>query len=204
MDEKLVYTVDDDSGFRKSLKTLLETSGYTVRDFDNGESFLAEFNENDAGCVILDLRMPGMGGVLVQNKLVDDGFRVPVIIVTAYATVPVTVEAMRRGAVTVLEKPYDPTVLLQTVENAMTNQRIDLTLDWKVVERRYSLSPRQREIAELICDSKSNEEIASDLGITTNTVRMHVKLLYEKLGVHDRVGVAMKLLQPSRNSNANA
>lgn len=204
MDEKLVYTVDDDSGFRKSLKTLLETSGYTVRDFDNGESFLAEFNENDAGCVILDLRMPGMGGVLVQNKLVDDGFRVPVIIVTAYATVPVTVEAMRRGAVTVLEKPYDPTVLLQTVENAMTNQRIDLTLDWKVVERRYSLSSRQREIAELICDSKSNEEIASDLGITTNTVRMHVKLLYEKLGVHDRVGVAMKLLQPSRNSNANA
>jgi len=192
---QVVYIIDDDDEFRRSLKTLLVTAEFQVREFSSAEEYLETSDHDDCGCIILDLRMPGMGGKALQQKLFENGNQTPIIIVTAYASVPVAVDAMRQGAITVLEKPFDPPVLLDAVANSLKKQPRTKPLNWQEVTAKYALSPRQEEIAKLICDSLSNEQIAEHLGITGNTVRMHIKLLYEKLGVKDRVGVAMRLLQ---------
>jgi len=191
----VVYIIDDDDEFRRSLKTLLVTAEFQVREFSSAEEFLETSDNSDCGCIILDLRMPGMGGKALQQKLFENGNQTPIIIVTAYASVPVAVDAMRQGAITVLEKPFDPPVLLDAVANSLKDKPIAAPLKWDDVTAKYALSPRQEEIAKLICDSLSNDQIAEQLGITANTVRMHIKLLYDKLGVKDRVGVAMRLLQ---------
>ncbi len=194
--KQVVYIIDDDDDFRRSLKTLLQTADFQVREFESAEAYLEAEMKEDCGCIILDLRMPGIGGKVLQRQLFQNGDRTPIILVTAYASVPVAVEAMKTGAVTVLEKPFDPPVLLEAVAKSLENGPVSVRpLNWDEVTEKYSLSPRQVEIAKLICDSLSNDQIAEKLGITPNTVRMHIKLLYEKMGVKDRVGVAMRLLQ---------
>ncbi len=194
--KQVVYIIDDDDDFRRSLKTLLQTADFRVREFESAEAYLEAEMKEDCGCIILDLRMPGMGGKVLQRQLFQNGDRTPIILVTAYASVPAAVEAMKHGAITVLEKPFDPPVLLEAVAKSLENGPVSVRpLNWDEVTEKYSLSPRQVEIAKLICDSLSNDQIAEELGITPNTVRMHIKLLYEKMGVKDRVGVAMRLLQ---------
>ena len=195
-DKSVVYLIDDDDQFRKSLRVLLQTAGYSVREFPSAESYLEASDKNDCGCIVLDLRMPGMGGKVLQHQMHTNGDPTPIIIVTAYASVPATVEAMKRGAVTVLEKPFDPPALLAAVEQSLARDTIQAKpVDWTMVAKKFALSPRQVEMARFICKSYSNEQIGKQLGITTNTVRMHIKLLYEKLDVKNRVGVAMRLFE---------
>lgn len=177
-----VYLVDDNDGFRDSTAWLLETAGYEVTSFPAASAFLAAHpaaRHDMQECLVSDIRMPEVSGLQLQEELLRRGSKLPIVFVTAHGDVPLAVEAMRKGASNFLEKPFDDKTLIDAIEVALANARND-SFDTELIEK---LSPRERQVLDLVVASKPNKIIADILGISIKTVELHRANMMSKLGV---------------------
>jgi len=180
-----VCVVEDDAMVRQSLAMLIETLGITVRSFGTGREFLDSCDPRCCGCVVLDVRMPGLSGLEVQARMADRGLDLPVIFITGHGDVPMAVEAMRGGAVDFLQKPFDNQALLARVQHALQQSRERRAAKQRhaVEEARLAtLSRREREVLALLIDGRMNKRIAADLNISAKTVEDHRASIMKKTG----------------------
>lgn len=183
-----IYVVDDDAGVRESTSLLLETACYEVVAFDSGEAFLAAASLHAEGCVLLDIRLPGMSGLEVQEMLIRRGSRLSVVMLSGYADVPTSVAAMRAGASDFIEKPYQPERLIATIEQALLSpperrHMVARRINQSACRLVNALSPRQRQVLEGLVTGLSNKTIARDLALSPRTVEMHRADMMERLEV---------------------
>jgi FixJ family two-component response regulator len=172
---EMVYIVDDDPRVREALSSLLRASGRSVRMFSSGQDFLDFQHEDSCACLILDLKMPGLGGLEVQSSI-SAKTSIPVIFITGRGDIPSTVTAMKGGAIDFLTKPVDETALLASVERALHQDRANRkeALEHAELAARYeSLTPREREVLPLLVGGLLNKQAAFELGITEYTVQIH-------------------------------
>ncbi|UNK78680.1 response regulator [Sphingopyxis granuli] len=183
---KLVHIVDDEGAIRRSASFMLKTSGYAVQTWPTGVAFLKEVRHMPAGCVLLDVRMPEMDGLEVQQALIERGVTMPVIILTGHADVSIAVRAMKAGAVDFLEKPFEKAVLIGAIENAFARIAATDGAAARAAEADVVLgvlTPREREVLEGLAQGLPNKTIAYDLGISPRTVEVHRANLMAKLEV---------------------
>lgn len=194
--EQVVYVVDDDQGMLDSTVWLLESIGLRAIPFTSGQAFLdAELNSSHA-CVILDVRMPGMGGLNVQEALRGKGLDLPIIFVSGHADVPIVVRAFRAGAVDFIEKPYNEQLLLDSVQQALNrfNEIADESLYEAVMQRIASLTPRENDVLLPLVQGYTNREIAEQLGISVKTIDLYRSRVMKHMQAQtlaDLVGMAI-------------
>ena len=184
--DKLVHVVDDDESVRRSVGFMLKTSGYRVSAYASGIEILKNAKELQDGCVLLDIRMPDMDGLEVQEALQERGVTLPVIIMTGHGDVPLSVRAMKAGAIDFIEKPFEKQVLISAVEEGFaTLRRADSGRDRAkdATVRLQALTAREREVLDGLAQGLPNKTIAYDLGISPRTVEIHRANLMTKLGV---------------------
>ena len=185
MTDKIVHLVDDDEAIRRSAGFMLKTSGYQVKSYASGVELLKE-REIEPGCILLDVRMPGMDGLEVQRALQDKGLTHPVIVMTGHGDVNVAVQAMKAGAVDFIEKPFEKAQLLSAIEEGFSRiaqaGRSTKRADEARV-RLQSLTPRERDVLEGLVRGHPNKTIAYDLDISPRTVEIHRANLMSKLEV---------------------
>ena len=170
--EQRVYVVDDDQGMLDSTVWLLESVGIQALPFTSGQAFLDACTPTPNACVLLDVRMPGMGGLHVQEAMRQRGLDLPVIFVSGHADVPIVVRAFRAGAVDFIEKPYNEQLLLDSVQQALSRTTPGNGLD-AVRERLASLTPRERDVLLPLVQGYTNREIAEQLGVSIKTVDLY-------------------------------
>lgn len=181
-----VYLVDDDPSVRRSIGFMLKTSGFEVRTYETGIELVKDAPQLDPGCILLDIRMPGMDGLEVQQALRDKGVTHPVIIMTGHGDVSLAVQAMKAGAIDFIEKPFEKAVLLGALELAgdrLRNSELGRERASEAAVRLQVLTPREREVLEGLAQGLPNKTIAYDLGISPRTVEIHRANLMQKLGV---------------------
>jgi two-component system, LuxR family, response regulator FixJ len=184
MPDKAVFVVDDDTAVRQGLRFMLNTAGYSVQAFSSAASFLKDYDPRRGGCLLLDVRMPQMTGLELQQQLNVRGWRIPVIFITGHGTVPLAIEAMKAGAFDFIEKPLREAALLESIERALHwNDRFyEERLERATLHARAtSLTPREREIFKLVAAGEPNKIIARQLGISFRTVELHRARIIEKL-----------------------
>ena len=183
--ERTVYVVDDDAAIRRSLERLLDAAGFRVISYDTPLAFLDAALGLEPGCVLLDIKMPGMDGLEVQAQLLKENVPLPVIVMTGQGDVQSAVRAMKAGAVDFLEKPYSDELLLNAIEAALG--RIGAPVGDReaavAAQRIATLSPREREVLDSLVAGRANKVIAFDLGISVRTVEVHRARMMERLGV---------------------
>lgn len=181
-----VIIVDDDANVLKALRRLLRTKGYECRTFSSASEFLAQHDPATLGCAILDLSMPGLGGIELQQILAKEAAHFPVVFVTGKGDIPTSVRAMRAGAVDFLTKPVNASDLVAAVVRARAQaesaQRATSELDG-IQARIARLTPREREVLEHVVAGRLNKQIAGDLGTVEKTIKVHRGRVMEKLGV---------------------
>jgi RNA polymerase sigma factor (sigma-70 family) len=179
-----VFLVDDDDAYRRSLRFLLESSGFAVRDYPSAEAFLRDYRPGTPGCLVLDLRMPGLSGIELQEQLRHDGVELPIIFITGHGDVPVSVQAMKSGALDFLEKPFDDAQLVERIREAF-----ELDAQWRerrrererIAERLGRLTRRETEVLSLLVQGLSNKEIAERLEVSHRTVEVHRARIMHKM-----------------------
>jgi FixJ family two-component response regulator len=181
----VVYIVDDDDGMRRAVSLLITTVGYTPVAFARANEFLAKYDPAQPGCLILDVRMPEMSGLEVQQQLNRTGAMLPVILISGHGDIPMAVQAMKDGAFDFLQKPFRDQELIDRINSALkldaeNRQNVDRMADLK--SRSESLTPREREVMALVVDGKANKVIAIDLGLSERTVEIHRANVMEKMG----------------------
>ncbi len=192
-----VFIVEDDLSVRDALGLLLGLQGYSVSMFADAESFLGAYRPDWAGCMLVDIRMPGMDGLALQQWLVDKGCRMPVIIMTGHGDVGSARRAFRAQAVDFLEKPIDQTRLIEAIADAYaryTAVRNERASSEDLTNRLAALTPREREVMELVVAGRHNRDIADELGISVRTVEVHKARMMTKLaadGVADLVRLSL-------------
>jgi len=180
-----VYIVDDDDGMRRALDTLLSTVGYKTAAFGRPSEFLAQFSTETQGCLVLDIRMPEMSGLEVQQQLNRKGSMLPVIFITGHGDVPMAVQAMKEGAYEFIQKPFREQDLLDRINHALkqdAENRNSAARRSDVLQRLESLTPRERQVMDLIVEGSANKVIAIDLGLSERTVEIHRAKVMEKMG----------------------
>ncbi len=181
-----VFIVDDDDGLRQSIGGLLETVGLKTEPYPNAEAFLEVFQPDRPGCLVLDLRMPGMGGVKLQEALAEKGSLLPIIIVTAYADVPVAVTTIKAGALHFFEKPFSAQQLIDAIQEGIDKNRDALAqrhwLD-HIDDCLAQLTKRESEVLHLLTQGMANKAIGGRLGISFRTVETHRARVMEKMEV---------------------
>jgi FixJ family two-component response regulator len=193
--EATVFIVDDDVGMRDSLRWLLESVNLRVETFSTAEAFLQAYTPSRSGGLVLDVRMPGMSGLSLQETLVARNISIPVIIITGYAEVPTAVRALKTGAIDFIEKPFSDDVLLERIRQALAvdRQRRDEHARRADAEARFQqLTPREREVMELVITGKANKVIAAELNLSPKTVEVHRANLMKKMEV-DSVAELVRL-----------
>jgi two-component system response regulator FixJ len=204
---RLVHLVDDDEAIRRSVGFMLKTSGFNVRTYESGIELMKAAGGLETGCILLDIRMPGMDGLEVQKALREKGVGLPVIIMTGHGDVSLAVQAMKAGAVDFIEKPFEKAVLLSGIEHAMERlKRSAATQDRadEAIVRLQVLTPREREVLDGLAKGLPNKTIAYDLGISPRTVEIHRANVMSKLGVRSlsealRIAFAAQDLPSSEN-----
>ena len=184
MQDQIVCIVDDDDAVRDSLQILLETMGYSIRSFESGPEFLEACATFGAGCVLLDIRMPKISGMEVQEKLKSIQPDLPVIIITGHGDVTTAVQAMRAGAIDFIEKPFEEDALLASVENALSQaQRLQQKDEIKdAIQRNMTrLTPREREVFDQLIIGHANKVVARALECSPRTVEIHRARVMEKM-----------------------
>jgi two-component system response regulator FixJ len=180
-----VHVIDDDEAVRHSLSFLFESAGLAVRTYDSAEAFLGVAAQLRAGCVLTDVRMPGMDGLALQRRLRDIGLRLPVIVMTGHGDVPIAVQALKAGAADFIEKPFDDELLLAAVRAALDADRRIREREAEAEEiaaRLASLTPRERQVLERLVAGQPNKAIAHDLGASPRTIEVHRARVMEKMG----------------------
>lgn len=184
----LVYLVDDDFSVRDSLSLLIESTGQAVRCFESADDFLGNFDPDQTGCLILDVRMPNMTGLELQEELARRDFAIPIIFISGHADVPDSSKAFRAGAVDYMEKPFDSEVLLRRMQEAIQKDldtRVQFAEKRKLKKRLSQLTPREREVYTLIVKGLSNKEVAKQLNISNRTIDVHRSKIMEKMDAED-------------------
>jgi two-component system response regulator FixJ len=186
-EEKVVHVVDDDDSVRRSVGFMLKTSGYQVRAYASGMELLKVAKGLEPGCVLLDIRMPGMDGLEVQQELRDRGVSLPVLIMTGHGDIPLSVRAMKAGAIDFIEKPFEKDVLVSAIEEGFASLRRSDSSQERAkcaAIRLQVLTPRERDVLDGLAKGLPNKTIAYDLGISPRTVEIHRANLMAKLEVH--------------------
>lgn len=186
-ERRLVHVVDDEDAVRRSVGFLLRTSGFDVQSHASGVAFLKEVKAAEPGCVLLDVRMPEIDGLEVQQQMAQRGVGWPVVILTGHGDVPIAVQAMKAGAVDFLEKPFDKASLLRALTAGFAIfDRHDAAAAsaQEAATRIAALTPREQDVLRGLADGLPNKTIAFDLGISPRTVEVHRANLMTKLGVH--------------------
>jgi FixJ family two-component response regulator len=179
-----VFIVDDDQAVRESVKILMRSIGVESETYASADEFLADYDANRPGCLVLDVRMPGMSGLELQERLASLASTLPVIFVTAHGDVPMAVEAVKAGAMDFVQKPFRDQDLIDKVQEAFAENARTRTMlheRSRIRERLASLTPREREVLELIVDGKANKVIAIDLGLSQRTVEIHRARVMSKM-----------------------
>ena len=184
MSEATVFIVDDDQQVRDALELLMESVGLNVVTFESAQLFLDVFDPSVPGCIVTDIRMPGMSGLELQKKLKETKMHPPVIIITGHGDIPMAVDAMQAGALDFIEKPFNDQRLLDSVHRAIeadAAQRGQATHIAEIRERMQTLTPRELEVMNLITQGKRNKIIAEELSVSQSTVEAHRAKVMEKM-----------------------
>ena len=179
-----VFIVDDDESIRHAMNLLLRSVGLNAEAYARGDDFLEHFDIERLGCLVLDIRMPGLGGLDLQKRLSALGSSMPIIFITGYGDVPMAVEAMQNGAFDFVQKPFRDQQLLEKINAALSrdrNDRIEQARRSDVAARRRKLTNREREVMELVVTGKPNKAIAFELGVSQRTVEIHRARVMEKM-----------------------
>ena len=182
----VVYVLDDDDGMRKALVALIGTIGYDAVEFARPSDFLREFDSNRPACLLLDVRMPEMSGLDVQRELNKRGAMLPVLLITGHGDVPMAVQAMKNGALEFLQKPFRDQELVDGINRALAKDaenRLILERHAEIQRRQTSLTPREREVMDLVVMGRLNKQVASELGTVEKTVKAHRARVMQKLEV---------------------
>ena len=195
-----VYVVDDDDGMRRALDTLLSTVGYKTAVFFRPTEFLANFKADAPGCLVLDIRMPDMSGLEVQQLLNRMGSMLPVIFITGHGDVPMAVQAMKEGAYEFIQKPFRDQDLLDRINHALkqdAENRSTVARRAEVQHRLESLTPRERQVMDMVVDGAANKVIAIDLSLSERTVEIHRAKVMEKMGARSVAHLVKLHLTPT-------
>jgi two-component system response regulator FixJ len=178
-----VFVVDDDEAVRDSIRVLLETSGFRVEDFGSPADFLSSDAPGRPGCLLVDVRMPGMSGLEVQLHLAETGSALPVIVITGHGDVPLAVQAMKAGAVDFVQKPFDEEIILTAVRTALdrAERQRGRSCPPEVLNRLATLTPRERDVLEGLVAGRPNKVIAHHLSISPRTVEIHRARVMDKM-----------------------
>ena len=179
-----VFVVDDDEAMRNSLRWLIESSELHVETFDSAQAFLDGYYPGRSGCLLLDVRMPGMSGLELQEQLRNQQIGIPVIIITGHGDVSMAVKAMKSGALDFIEKPFNEETLLDSIQRALeadAEQRENRATKAEIAARMAHLTKREHEVMEMVTSGKSNKEIAADLDVSAKTVEAHRARVMEKM-----------------------
>lgn len=180
-----VFIVDDDDAVRGALRLLLKSVGLAASTLPSAQEFLATYDPQQPGCLILDVRMPGMSGLELQQQLNMRGAIIPVIFITGHGDIPMAVEAMQQGAFDFLQKPFRDQDLIDRIQRALAKDqtgRAELLGRSHIQERLESLTAREREVLDLVTSGKPNKIMAADLGVSQRTVEIHRARVMEKMG----------------------
>jgi two-component system, LuxR family, response regulator FixJ len=183
-----VHIVDDDAAIRDSLHWLMESVGIGVKTYDSAQAFLRESDKAAAGCVLLDVRLRDMSGLELQRRLLEEGFRLPIIFITGHGEVAMAVQAMKNGAIDFVTKPFDDQKLLDAVQRVLSQARevSENNAQRDLVRRRLtSLSSRERQVLDKVIEGKLNKTIASELNISNKTVEAHRARVMDKMQAHN-------------------
>ena len=184
--EALVYVVDDDEAVRDSLTLLLKAVGLTGRAYGSATEFLESYDPEQHGCLVADIRMPGMSGLDLQAELNERGAPIPLVFITGHGDVPMAVDAMKSGALDFIEKPFRDQDLLDRVHQALAwdkERRAENLQTLAIRERLATLTPRETEVMERVVQGQANKVIAMDLNVSQRTVEIHRARVMEKMGV---------------------
>jgi FixJ family two-component response regulator len=209
-ERQTVFVVDDDQAARESLRWLLESVGHRVSCYASAREFLDACDGKVPGCLVLDVRMPGMSGLELQNHLLERNWCLPVIVVTGHGDIPMAVRAMKAGAVDFLQKPYNDQVLLDRIQQALElcSQRRRNHEELTLIQARYrQLTPREREVAAHVVAGMANKVIAIELGLSPKTIEVHRANVMSKMRAHslsELVQMCMRLQTSSGNAADHA
>ena len=196
--QQTVYVVDDDAAMRKSLRWLVESVGLKVETYGSATEFLDAVTPDMIGCLILDVRMPGMSGLDLQEQLGEGGISLPAIIITGHADVPMAVRALKAGAYDFIEKPFNDQVLLERVQKALEAGEVDRFVEdrqKKIDAKIDTLTPRERQVMEMVVNRMANQQVAAELGLSEKTIEVHRKHVMDKMqagNVADLIRMAMR------------
>jgi FixJ family two-component response regulator len=180
----MVFVVDDDGSVRKALTRLIGSAGIKVESFASAEAFLLRQQYEGPCCLVLDIRMPGLSGLDLQAELAKANLKLPIIFMTGHGTVPMSVRAMKAGAVDFLEKPFEDRAILELIIHALERDRQAKQENAKkggILERFESLTPREQDVLALVVTGKLNKQVALQLGISEKTVKVHRARVMEKM-----------------------
>lgn len=192
--DALVYLIDDEFSVRDSLTLVLESAGLRVKSFESAEDFLKNYNNEYPSCLILDVKMPCMSGLELQEELLKRNISIPIIFISGHAGISQSAKAFRAGAVDFLEKPFDHEVLLARITEVIQKNieyRWRLNVHFELANRHYCLTEREREVLTLISEGSSNKEAANLLGISSRTVEAHRARIMKKMEVDSFVDLVM-------------
>jgi FixJ family two-component response regulator len=184
--ESIVFIVDDDPLYRTSSERLVRSVGFDVQSFESARGFLSSRRPNVPSCLILDVRLPGLSGLDLQRELTEAGVHIPIIFVTGYGDIPMSVQAIKAGAVEFLTKPFRDQVLLDAIQHAVERDQVARQQYARYADsrRRYeSLKPREREVFKCVVSGMLNKQIADELGATERTVKFHRGNIMRKMQV---------------------
>ncbi len=196
-----VFVVDDDDAVRTSLRLLLKSVGLPVETFASAQEFLDAYDADRAGSLVLDIRMPGMSGLELQQKLNDMHAIVPIVFITGHGDVPMAVEAMQHGAVDFIQKPFRDQDLIDRINQALEKDRENrngLRERDAIRQRIGHLTPREREVLELVTKGKANKVIAGDLDVSQRTVEIHRARVMEKMGASSLAHLVRMVIEADR------
>ena len=179
-----VYIVDDDQAIRHAMELLMRSVGLDYEIFHSGDDFLTDHTKDRAGCLVLDIRMPGLGGLELQEKLNEMGSTLPIIFITGHGDVPMAVEAMQKGAVDFIQKPFRDQELLDRIGEALKadqERRSAREEQAEIQSRIDKLTNRERQVLDLVVTGKPNKVIAYELGVSQRTVEIHRARVMEKM-----------------------
>ncbi|SIT55511.1 Response regulator protein TodT [Mesorhizobium prunaredense] len=205
--EPFIHIIDDDASFRTALGRLVETYGFCANRYDSGDDFLARLPKSEAGCILLDLRMPGLSGPELQERLVLAVPLLPIVFLTGQGTIAASVQAMKAGADDFLEKPISSQILREAIERALANnekRRAGHDQSQALQTKVFSLTPREIQVFDLVVRGRRNKQVAYDLNTSERTIKAHRHSIMEKLGVTsfaEMVSIAERL-GPVRSTQA--
>jgi FixJ family two-component response regulator len=206
--EPTVFVVDDDPALLRLIRKLLEAGKRRVETFPSATEFLEVYKPERTGCLVLDVRMPGMSGLALQERLGADAIALPILIVTGYGDVPVAVQAMRQGAFDFIEKPFSGQILIERIEAALAEdarRRKSRMTREEVRRRRAMLTPRERQVMDLVVQGKPNKLVGSALGLSPKTVEVHRANVMRKMeaqSLADLVRMALMIGEEPREASA--